>query len=159
MKKTIGFIVVLITVLFLPSTGWRFSLKADSRAKASSKPQELSQGVQNQTGSQDQEITIPVSPAQVAGRVQVLVELQEPPATRVFAEVMATSKLPKAQAHAAAIAASKKQVETNKQRQQILARTLTGSQFRAREIYRVQKAYNGISVYVDASQIEAMRAL
>src|SRR5439155_5492079 len=119
MKKTIGFIVVLITVLFLPSAGWRFSLKADSRAKASSKPQEVSQSVQNQAGAQDQDITIPVAPAKLAGRVQVLVELQEPPATRVFAEVMATSKLAKAQAQAAAISAAKKQVETNKQRQQI----------------------------------------
>jgi hypothetical protein len=46
--------------------------------------------------------------------------------------------------------AAKNQIETNKQLQQTLAATLTGPRFRAEEIYRVQKAYNGVSVYMDS---------
>jgi uncharacterized repeat protein (TIGR01451 family) len=158
----ITLLLVFAFALLLPSSGWRFSLEASSQGKKTNKAQEQSQSKRESAAgdpqAQDQEITVPIAPAQ-SGRVQVLIELQQPPAARVYAQVMAASKLPKAQAKDAAVAAAKKQIETNKQLQQTLAATLTGPRFRAKEVYRVQKAYNGVSVYMDSSQIDAVRAL
>ncbi len=166
MKKIIGCICILVAVLLLPSIGWRFTLQASNSSKTGKSPQQQHQiggvpeEVQSPTPASDQEFTITIPAGQPgAGNIQVLIELNEPPATRVFASVMAASKLPPAEARRAASAAAKTQIATNQQRQQVLAATLRGPRFRAREVYRVQKAFNGISVFLNPAQIPEVRSL
>ncbi|HET9210342.1 MAG TPA: hypothetical protein VFR03_08080, partial [Thermoanaerobaculia bacterium] len=81
------------------------------------------------------------------GRIQVVVELLDPPAAVVFAQAMQGSKPSDTRAVAAAGAASRAQVIKIQAAQEGVARSLAA--LNAREIYRVSKALNGIAVAID----------
>jgi uncharacterized repeat protein (TIGR01451 family) len=88
------------------------------------------------------------------GRIQVIVELQDPPAAVVFAQAMQGAKPSDQRAVAAAGAASKAQVLKIQAAQEGVGRALAAAN--AREIYRVSKALNGIAVAVDPRTISSL---
>jgi uncharacterized repeat protein (TIGR01451 family) len=83
------------------------------------------------------------------GRIQVVVELQDPPAAVVFAQALQGASRKDARALAAAAAATKAQVSKIRAAQDSVGRALASPSLRAREVYRVAKALNGISVAID----------
>src|SRR5258708_16101098 len=101
------------------------------------------------------EVTLP--PPDQGGRVQVLVELAEPPAAVVYGAALHDGAVSRAQALANAVAAGKAQVARILPAQTRVAAAIAALPVNAAEIFRVQKAYNGISYYVDAAGMEALR--
>ncbi|HEY6323601.1 MAG TPA: hypothetical protein VJA16_18835, partial [Thermoanaerobaculia bacterium] len=93
------------------------------------------------------------------GRVQVMVELQDPPAAVVFAAAMRGTAPSDKRALAAAGAASKAQVRTVKAAQDGVAAALAAAPIRARELYRVSKALNGIAVAVAPENLHGLAAI
>jgi uncharacterized repeat protein (TIGR01451 family) len=92
------------------------------------------------------------------GRIRVFVELTEAPTTQVYAASLEKSGLPRASAEAAANRAAQAQLSVIEREQSSIAPTLA-SRFGAAEIYRTQRVLNGLAVTVDASQVDAIRAL
>lgn len=90
------------------------------------------------------------------GRIQVVVELQDPPAAVVFAQAMQGATPSDTRALAAAGAASKAQALRNQAAQEGVGRALAASPVNAREIYRVSKALNGIAVAIDPRAISSI---
>jgi uncharacterized repeat protein (TIGR01451 family) len=88
------------------------------------------------------------------GRIQVVVELQDPPAAVVFAQAMQDAKPSDTRALAQAGAASRAQVLKIQAAQEGVARALAA--VNAREIYRVSKALNGIAVAIDPGAISSL---
>ena len=88
------------------------------------------------------------------GRVQVMVELGDPPAARVYAAAKQAG-LPDSSANALA------QLQTNhiEAAQQALLSILTGPEFQATIVGRVQRVLNGIAIEVDVSKLERIRQL
>jgi uncharacterized repeat protein (TIGR01451 family) len=101
--------------------------------------------------AQDEEIPTAIQPRE-DGRVAVLVELVDPPAARVYGEVLRSANGSKA----AAIRAGADQVRKILPKQQQLMASLSPA-LQAVEIYRVQKAYNGVALEVEASQLGLLR--
>jgi subtilisin family serine protease len=97
--------------------------------------------------------------ANADGTVNVMVELQDPPAAVAFGEARALAPLGTSavQVDAAAVTAARGRVAAIESAQQGVMAGLSG--VRAQVLYRVQRAYNGISVRVDARQLAALRAL
>jgi uncharacterized repeat protein (TIGR01451 family) len=93
------------------------------------------------------------------GRVQVLVELEDPSAAVVFAEAMRGAVPSDKRALAFAGAASKAQVLKVQAAQESVARTLAASPIGARELYRVAKALNGIAIAVDPRHLQSLAKL
>ncbi len=87
------------------------------------------------------------------GRIQVIVELQDPPAAVVYATALQGAKPNDTRAVAAAGAASKAQALRNQAAQEGVARALAAAPVNAREIYRVSKALNGIAVAIDPQAV------
>jgi uncharacterized repeat protein (TIGR01451 family) len=85
------------------------------------------------------------------GRIQVVVELLDPPAAVVFAQAMQGAKPSDTRARAQAGAASRAQVLKIQAAQEGVARSLAALD--AREVYRVSKALNGIAVAIDPKAI------
>jgi uncharacterized repeat protein (TIGR01451 family) len=83
------------------------------------------------------------------GRVQVIVELMDPPAAVVYAAALQGAPRTDAQARARAGEASRAQVLKIESAQAGVASALRGPQIDAREIFRVSKALNGIAVAID----------
>jgi uncharacterized repeat protein (TIGR01451 family) len=102
---------------------------------------------------------MPIAARRPSGRVQVLIELADPPAALAYAAALGDATVSRAQAAVKAAAAGKAQVARIVQRQAQVAAAAAALPYHAREIYRVQKAYNGISVYVDAAGVKALRQL
>jgi uncharacterized repeat protein (TIGR01451 family) len=101
--------------------------------------------------AQEEEIPVAVPP-QADARVAVLVELIDPPAARVYAEVLASPSGSKGEA----IRAGRAQVQKIVPAQERLMAALSPA-LHAVEIYRVQKAYNGIALEVDANELPRLR--
>jgi uncharacterized repeat protein (TIGR01451 family) len=91
------------------------------------------------------------------GRIQVMVELQEPSAAVVFAEAMRGALPSDKRALALASAATKAQVAKNESQQAMVAKALASSSIDAREMYRVSKAMNGIAIAVDPAKLRALQ--
>jgi uncharacterized repeat protein (TIGR01451 family) len=91
------------------------------------------------------------------GRIQVMIELQEPSAAVVFAEAMRGALPSDKRALAQAGVATKAQVLKNESAQELVAKALATSSIDAREIYRVSKAMNGIAVAVDPAKLRALQ--
>ena len=93
------------------------------------------------------------------GTMNVMVELQDPPATVAYGEARDRAPLgmSAAQTDAAAVTAARGRIAAIESAQQGVVAGLAG--MRAQVLYRVQRAYNGISVRVDARQLAALRAL
>jgi uncharacterized repeat protein (TIGR01451 family) len=90
------------------------------------------------------------------GRVQVMVELEDPPAAVVFAAAMRGTPPSDKRALAVAGAASKAQVQKIKAAQDGVAAVLAAAPIGARELYRVTKALNGIAVAVAPENLGAI---
>jgi subtilisin family serine protease len=97
--------------------------------------------------------------ANADGTINVMVELQDPPAAVAFGEARALAPLgaSAAQMDSAAVTAARGRIAAIESAQQGVMAGLSG--VRAQVLYRVQRAYNGISVRVDARQLDALRAL
>jgi len=113
-----------------------------------------------QTGTSG-EVTIPL-PAGGTGQrdesIQVLVELNDAPAARIYAEALKRTAGTQAQVRAAAAAATRSQMTVIRNAQQRVGADLS-ARIGATEIYRVQKSFNGIAVRVAANQLDAIRKL
>jgi len=86
------------------------------------------------------------------GPVQVMVEMTDDPAVVAYANTQAATHVA-----SQATSATRAQLTTIKQKQDALAAQL--KQLGAREIYRVQRVYDGIAVAIDASQLPGVRKL
>ncbi len=100
------------------------------------------------------------------GRIAVMVEMFEPPAARIYANVINRRTQGKAVSagdrHAAiqeAAAAGKLQVTRVLDEQSAVAARLSAAAPGAIELYRVQKVFNGIAILVSADQIAPLRAV
>jgi uncharacterized repeat protein (TIGR01451 family) len=91
------------------------------------------------------------------GRIQVMVELDEPSAAVVFAEAMKGSAPSDKRARKIAATATRMQVDRIEAAQDRVAALLSGRG--AREMFRVQKALNGIAVAVTPEDVRALSAL
>jgi hypothetical protein len=91
-------------------------------------------------------------------RLQVLVELTDTPALRVYeAELAASTGAEPAARQAAARAAERAQDRKIKEAQASLSKALAG--LGARELYRVRRSFNGIGVLVSPEKLPALREL
>lgn len=106
-----------------------------------------------------QEVEIEAVLPQDAGRIQVLVELQDPPAAVVYGNVLQSSGLPREAAVREAVAAAQVQLQKIETAQRQFDSALAGLPVPTDEVYRVQKAYNGISLWVDAEDVRSLRKL
>jgi subtilisin family serine protease len=98
--------------------------------------------------------------SQRAGLVDVMIELMDPPTTRVYAkEIERNLSLGPSIAKARAISTA--QVELNRldSIQKTMLTGLTAPEVKATPIYRVQRVYNGIAVQVDSSKLDQIRAM
>jgi uncharacterized repeat protein (TIGR01451 family) len=93
------------------------------------------------------------------GRIQVFVELRDPPAAVTYAMAMRGFRPSDKQALAKAGAASKAQVAKVKAAQEIVAQSLFAAPIDAREIYRISKALNGIAIAVDRANLGQLFAI
>jgi uncharacterized repeat protein (TIGR01451 family) len=91
------------------------------------------------------------------GRIQVMVELEDPSAAVVFAQAMQGAVRTDKRAREIAGAASKAQVQRVQAAQETVARALTASPINAREIFRVAKVMNAISVAVDPRNVRMLQ--
>jgi len=82
------------------------------------------------------------------GRIQVMVELVDPPAAVIFAQAMQGASPSDPSARARAGAASRAQVQKIEAAQSIVSGELAAAAG-ARELFRVNKALNGIAVAID----------
>jgi uncharacterized repeat protein (TIGR01451 family) len=90
------------------------------------------------------------------GRVQVMVELVDPPAAAAFAEAMRGAVPSDRRALAVAGAASKAQVLRVRAAQERVAQALAAPPIGARELFRVSKALNGIAVAADPASLRSL---
>ncbi len=81
------------------------------------------------------------------GRLQVFVELNDPPAATVYGNALRDATVSRAQAKANAIAAARAQIAVNQAAQERVAGPLRA--LGATEVYRVSSALNGISIFLD----------
>jgi len=106
------------------------------------------------------EIPIVAGAAQ-EGRIQVLVEFNDPPAARVYGEVLRQSMAEHrstGDATASAMRAARDQIGKISAVQDRFMAALP-SNGSPEVVYKVQKAYNGISLYVDAAEAGRLRSL
>ncbi len=109
-----------------------------------------------QSPTLDQEIT--VTPK--SGPVNVLVELQQPPAAVIYANALKQNEsLSRAEAQSRAVIATRDQLRAIAAEQERFDAALALAALPVKEIYRVQKAYNGIAFLTDASTMSALRKL
>ncbi len=93
------------------------------------------------------------------GRIQVMVELEEPAAAVVFAEAMKGAVRSDLKVRRIAANATRVQVSRIEAQQDRVASLIATRGIQAREMYRVQKALNGIAMAVAPDQLQALRAL
>jgi uncharacterized repeat protein (TIGR01451 family) len=116
-------------------------------------------------------IELPAAPVSEAGQLAVMVELNETPAARVYANVLdkrtqgkavsgkAISAVDRRAAVQEAAAAGKLQVARVLDEQAAVGSRLSAAAPGSVELYRVQKAFNGIALLVSIDQVEALRAV
>jgi uncharacterized repeat protein (TIGR01451 family) len=92
-------------------------------------------------------------------RVNVLIELQQDAAAVAFAEVLERAPARNPQAIATAAAAGRQQISVVAAQQAQASATLAAAPFNATEMFRVQRAMNGIAVTVDAASLNAITRL
>ncbi|HEX3552762.1 MAG TPA: S8 family serine peptidase [Thermoanaerobaculia bacterium] len=115
---------------------------------------------------QYQSVELPAAPLSEEGQLAVMVELNELPAARVYANVLAkrtggkaVSAADRQSAVQEAAAAGKLQVARVLDEQAAITGRLAAAAPGAVQLYRVQKAFNGIALLVSIDQIESLRAL
>ncbi len=93
------------------------------------------------------------------GRIQVMVELTDPPLAAVFAAAMQGSQTTSLSARAAAASATSAQFFRIEAAQTSVAAAIAAPAIDGREIYRVHRALNGIAVAVSPERLKALMAL
>jgi uncharacterized repeat protein (TIGR01451 family) len=93
------------------------------------------------------------------GRIQVMVELEDPPAAVIFAEAMADQPRSDLRARQVAGYASQAQVARIEAAQEVVAAALADPPVDARELFRVQKALNGIAVAVSPRNVRQLERI
>jgi uncharacterized repeat protein (TIGR01451 family) len=104
---------------------------------------------------------VPIIAGTQDGRIQVLVEFSDPPAARVYGDVLHQSMAEHrstADATTEAVRAARNQISKISAVQDRFMAALP-SAGNPEVVYKVQKAYNGISLYVDAAEIGGLRSL
>ena len=90
----------------------------------------------------------------------VFIQLAAPAAAIAYAAALpAAGTSSQSSAPAAAIAAGRNQIAVNKSQQATLVNAMQAAGINYKEIYRVQRALNGVAVIVPASQVAALRKL
>lgn len=89
----------------------------------------------------------------------VLIQLTGPAAVESFSSVNKATGGTVSQATANAVAAGRSQIDANKAQQAALASTMKAQGIQFKEIYRVQRAVNGMAVIVPQAQVAAIRKL
>jgi len=118
----------------------------------------------------DSDSTAAVLPSSAQPDAHVFIQLSGPPAVQVYASaaVAAMGAAPGAPINlatappaviAAAVAASRTQIQANVSEQASFVSALQASGIKHQEIYRVQRAMNGVAVIVPRSQLAALRAM
>src|SRR4051794_4014652 len=123
-------------------------------------------GTRAATAQQYEPFELPAAPPSVDGQIAVMVEMNELPAARVYANVLA-KRTPGNAASAAdrrsavqeAAAAAKLQVARVRDEQAAVATRLSAAAPGAVELYRVQKVFNGIALLVSIDQVAPLRAM
>jgi subtilisin family serine protease len=96
------------------------------------------------------------------GRVGVMIELTGEPTARTYARILSSTPAVRAlgaDVTAQATVAAQQQLAQVEAAQKSLLPALTGAEIGAEVIYRVQRVYNGIAVYVDPARVDAIRRL
>lgn len=98
--------------------------------------------------------------SQEGGLVQVMVELSDPPTTRVFARELERARpLPLSIRKAQAVSTAQKELARIDGIQKAVLTQLEGTEIGARPIYRMQRVYNGIVVQVELSKAPRIRSI
>jgi uncharacterized repeat protein (TIGR01451 family) len=106
-----------------------------------------------------QEITVAMPAASPqSARVAVLIELQEQPGARAYADVLAQAATRDAQVRAAAVSAGRLAIDRTAM-QQAQVGAAVHARFAVQEIFRVQKAMNAIAATVDVADLAAIARL
>ena len=90
--------------------------------------------------------------------VEVMVELEDPPAIEAFAQEQGAATFA-GEASSQAVAAARAQIARIEQAQQKLVATLSGPRFKAKITGRVQRVYNGIAMHVASGKLAEIHAL
>jgi len=93
------------------------------------------------------------------GRIQVMIELLDPPAAVAYAEAMRGSAPSDERARAVAGEASRAQIRRVDAAQSAVAAALADSRIGAREMFRVNKALNGIAVAVSPDKVRDLQRI
>jgi uncharacterized repeat protein (TIGR01451 family) len=101
--------------------------------------------------------TPPQDVAGTSGRVRVLIELQQAPAAVTFAGVLEQAAVRTPQTIAAAATAARTQLTAINAQQQQVGAAIAAAPANATELYRVQRAMNGIAAMVNANSLAALR--
>jgi subtilisin family serine protease len=149
--------ILIVSVLLLPIAA--FAVIETVLAQGKREPGQSDPGLSSLGSDQEYKIQTDKLKARVRQTVQVLIELTDEPAALVYAKELARPDTPKDQAKAQAISAGKAQASLIRATQRTLGAIVTGPNFGAREIYRVQKVLNGIAVEIDANKVDALRQL
>jgi uncharacterized repeat protein (TIGR01451 family) len=94
-----------------------------------------------------------------ADQIQVMIELNDPPAALVYGNALRGAAPGNTPALAAAVTAARAQIDRLAAAQASFDSVLAAAPVATQEIFRVQKAYNGISVLVDADKVDVLRRL
>jgi uncharacterized repeat protein (TIGR01451 family) len=162
-----GLILIAVFLLLAP-VGWTPVARAQAQdTPAQNKEVPIKDGSGQSTRKRPslgsgEEIPIPadkIAAARAPKTVDVLIELVDEPAVKVYARQMARTDIQGDERKAAAATATKNQMAFLKSKQEALATVVTGPEFSAKEIYRVQRVLNGIAVHIDPAKLEALRKL
>lgn len=164
-------VLLAVTLAMLVIVGSNFSVssnsgkgKSDVKGKTTAQDQVAPQAAKTLEvqGNNPPEVTLPATgqaKAPAGEMVAVLIEMNDAPATKVYADTLARSTLSKEQAKIIAGNASRQQTVSLKQKQQTLASTIAARGIQTTEIYRVQRTYNGIAVKVPENALNTIRSL
>jgi subtilisin family serine protease len=97
--------------------------------------------------------------SELSGRVEVVVELSDTPATEVYALELARPSISAEQATARAAAVAQQHLAQIESAQRTLQTRLESPAIGAKVLYRTQRVFNGIAVRVDAEKIDQIREL
>jgi subtilisin family serine protease len=89
----------------------------------------------------------------------VLIQLTQPAAVESYAAVVKAAGLPQTGSTPSAIAAGRNQIAANQAQQAALINSLQAAGIPFKEIYRVQRAMNGVAVVVPSAKLDAIRKL
>jgi uncharacterized repeat protein (TIGR01451 family) len=162
-------LIVIAVFLLLTPLAWAPGTRAQAQDSQAQNKEVRSKNDSGQQSSRKrsslgsgEEIPIPadkIEAARAPKTIEVLIELVDEPAVKVYAREMARTDVQGEARKTAAATATKNQMAFLKSKQEAFAAIVTGPEFSAKEIYRVQRVLNGIAVHIDPAKVEALRKL